>query len=169
MSKPQLRITVALAAAYVLALMLIAFWPTPVDRPASGTLTQVIGWLHQHGMPAFIGYNKIEFAANIVLFLPLGFIAAGWAKKWWHPLAAGFAASCLIELGQAFMLPQRFASVLDIVANTAGAALGVGIHIFWHERRKADPDALAATGDAAPVSSPEGGNPGNRNTGSPPL
>jgi glycopeptide antibiotics resistance protein len=135
MTKPNLRFTVFLAAVYLLALAMIAFWPTPVDRPVSGSLTSIISWLHAHGMPSFIGYNKIEFGANILLFTPLGYILAAWTRKWWHPLAAGFAASCLIELGQALLLPNRFASPLDIVANTTGAALGIVIHVILHGRR----------------------------------
>ena len=138
MTKPHLRFAAFLAVAYLATLAMIAFWPTPVDQPVSGSLDNVIGWLHAHGMPSFIGYNKIEFGANILLFLPFGYLAAAWTTKWSHALVAGFAASCLIELGQALLLPNRFASLLDIVANTMGVALGIGISFFLH-RRHADP------------------------------
>lgn len=124
MSKQPLRFTVIIAVAYLLALAMIAFWPTPVDRPVSGRLCNVIGWLHAHGMPSFIGYDNIEFGANILLFTPFGYIAAAWTGKWWHALSTGFAASCIIELGQALILPNRVASLLDILANTMGAVLG---------------------------------------------
>ncbi|GAA1871958.1 hypothetical protein GCM10009715_18530 [Paeniglutamicibacter psychrophenolicus] len=159
MTKSHLRFAALLALAYLLALAMIAFWPTPVDQPVSGSLANVIGWLHAHGMPSFIGYNKIEFGANILLFLPFGYLAAAWTKKWSHALVAGFAASCLIELGQALLLPNRFASPMDIVANTMGVALGIGIHFFLHrlhtdpqlESRPAaesgsDPDRVCETG-----------------------
>lgn len=143
MNKTQLRIALILAVPYVLALLLIAFWPTPVDRPASGTITQAIRWLHAHGMPRYIGYNKIEFAANIALFMPFGYIASIWGRKWWHPMLAGFATSFLIELGQEILLPERVSSLLDVVANAMGAALGS--LCFWlvrilHERRTARSD-----------------------------
>lgn len=140
MTKPHVRFAAGLAVAYLLALLLIAFWPTPVDRPVSGSLSSVIGWLHAHGMPRFIGYNLIEFAANIGLFMPFGYIAGAVNRKWWFPLATGFAASCLIELGQALLLPNRYSSLLDIVANTAGAGLGAGVFALvhaMHSRREA--------------------------------
>lgn len=127
MTKPHVRFAAVLAAAYVLALVMIAFWPTPVDRPVSGNLASVIDWLHVHGMPRFIGYNQIEFAANIVLFMPFGYIAGIWSRKWWHPFATAFAASFIIELGQEVFLPQRFSSLLDVVANTIGAGLGFAL------------------------------------------
>jgi len=133
MPKLHHRISLILAVAYLFALACIAFWPTPVDRPISGTLTQVIGWLHEHGMPWYIGYNKIEFAANIALFAPLGYvIASAWARKWWHVALIGGSVSFLMELGQALLLPARYASALDILANTLGAALGAGILVVVH-------------------------------------
>lgn len=142
MPKLHHRISLILAVAYLLALACIAFWPTPVDRPVSGTLTQVIGWMHAHGMPWFIGYNKIEFAANIVLFVPLGYvIASAWARKWWHIVLIGGSVSCLIELGQALLLPNRYASALDILANTLGAAIGAGILVVAHRRPEGKPTA----------------------------
>ena len=142
MTKPHFRFAVFLAAAYLVALAMVAFWPTPVDRPVSGSLGTAIGWLHEHGVPTFIGYNQVEFGANILLFLPFGYLAAVWTKKWPQALVAGFAASCLIEFGQALLLPNRFSSLLDIVANTMGVALGIGIHFFLH-RQHTDPQLEA--------------------------
>ena len=152
MTKPHLRFTVIVAVAYLLVLAMIAFWPTPVDRPVSGSLGSVIAWLHAHGMPSFIGYNKIEFSANILLFTPFGYIAAAWTGKWWHALSAGLAASCIIELGQALILPNRVASLLDILANTMGAVLGALILALvnaMHRRhqRLADSGIRPGTGD----------------------
>src|SRR5699024_5061326 len=69
------RIAVILAIVYFAALAAILFWPSPVDKPIDGALTHVIMWLHSHGLPQwFIGYRKIEFAANIALFIPFGII-----------------------------------------------------------------------------------------------
>ena len=115
-----------LAAGYLLTLTLIAFWPTPVDRGAAGSITRTLALLHAQGVPGWVNYALVEFTANIALFLPvglLGVILLG-SARWWEAVLAGLAASSLIELGQLVFLPGRFATPLDVVANTAGTALG---------------------------------------------
>ena len=115
-----------LAAAYLLTLTLIAFWPTPVDRAAHGTIVTVLARLHAHGVPDWVDYTLVEFTANIALFLPvglLGVVLLG-STRWWLAVLAGFTASSLIELGQLIFLPARYATVMDVLANTAGATLG---------------------------------------------
>lgn len=153
MRTPHIRVAAVVAALYLVALLAVAFWPTPVDRPMSGNLTSVIAWLHAHGMPGFIGYNTIEFAANIALFMPFGYLAGIWSRTWWQPAAAGLAASVLIELGQEFFLPERFASVFDIVANTLGAAAGAALCLLLRsrcQRRDHAPGSATEATGAAP-------------------
>lgn len=128
------RISLCFVGGYLVALVLIVFWPTPVDRPAAGTLHSLIVWIHSHGVPTFIGYNTIEFTANIVMFVPMGIIATGWTKRAWLGAVLGAAISCLIELGQLIFLADRFASVLDIVANTAGACIGAMTYHLAHTK-----------------------------------
>ena len=115
-----------LAAGYLVVLALIAFWPTPVDRGAAGSITSALALLHAHGVPGWVNYALVEFTANVALFLPvglLGVVLLG-SARWWMAILAGFAASSLIELGQLVFLPDRFATPLDVLANTAGTALG---------------------------------------------
>lgn len=123
-------------AAYLVALALIVFWPTPVDKPAAGSLQLVIDWLHGHGMPTFIDYAQIEFSSNILLFVPMGIIAAVWTRKAWFGLGIGFLTSCVIELGQALFLAARFPSGLDVLANALGAGIGAGIYYVAHKRNR---------------------------------
>ncbi len=111
---------------YLVALALIAFWPAPVDRDAHDSLLAVIDWLQEHGAPGWVRYDLFEFAANIVLFVPVGLfvmIRAG-VSGWWLAVLVGFAASCTIEAGQLILLPDRFATLSDVIANTVGAAVG---------------------------------------------
>ncbi|MFO7689759.1 MAG: VanZ family protein [Cryobacterium sp.] len=120
------RIAVALLLGYLLALALIAFWPTPVDRAGHDSLTRLLAWLQVQGAPAWLTYGLVEFGANIILFIPAGLLVvvlAG-ARFWWLGLVGGFLASCTIELGQLLLLPARTASARDIVANTSGALAG---------------------------------------------
>jgi len=124
---PALRgAALVLGVLYVVVLALIAFWPTPVDRDASGTITAVLSRLHAHGVPRWVNYPLVEFSANIALFVPVGLLGVLLLGRgrWWMAVLAGFAASCAIELGQFVFLPARYATVVDVIANTSGAAGG---------------------------------------------
>jgi len=120
------RAAVVLSVCYLVALALIAFWPTPVDQGAHDPLVSLLGWLQRHGAPGWLSYNFVEFSANIALFVPvglLGVILLG-ARHWWLAILAGFTASFCIELGQLLFLPARFATVNDVIANTLGTVIG---------------------------------------------
>ncbi len=134
-------------ATYLVALVLIVFWPTPVDRPAANDLNNFIAWMHRHGVPTFIGYGKIEFSANIVMFIPMGIIASVWTKRAWAGLLVGFAASVCIELGQALFLAERFASVIDVLANTLGAGIGATLYFVGHRHHQNRHVVLAGDGN----------------------
>jgi glycopeptide antibiotics resistance protein len=119
----------ALLALYLFALAFVAFWPTPVDRPIAGRLRAVLFALHRCGLPELINYSFVEFASNILLFTPIGILAA-LAFPAFHRgriVLSAFLASCCMELGQKLFLHDRFPSAMDIVANTAGAMLGVWV------------------------------------------
>jgi VanZ family protein len=107
-------------------LALIAFWPTPVDQPIDGQIADVLNLLHRHGVPQWFDYAFIEAFANILLFLPLGFVTrlAFPFKRWWQIGAFGLLVSGCVELGQLLFLHNRFASPSDIVTNTVGAVVG---------------------------------------------
>lgn len=113
-------------AAMLIPLALIAFWPTPVDRPVHGLLADTLSFLHRHGIPRWFNYQFIESAANVVLFVPVGFVSALSFphKRWWQIGALGLLVSGCIELGQFLFLHDRFASPMDTVTNTAGAVIG---------------------------------------------
>src|SRR5512133_3090442 len=65
----------------------------------------------------------VDFVLNIVLFLPMGWIArrAGWNVR--RTVLVGAIVSALIELGQVWVA-GRTSTAMHIVCNTAGAALG---------------------------------------------
>lgn len=115
----------------------ITFWPTPVDRPVSGALSVLLGSLHEAGLPQWIGYPIVEGAANVVMFVPLGALIAVIAvpSLWWSSGVLGLLASLMIEFGQMMLLPERFASPIDLATNTAGALLGGGIVAILRLRR----------------------------------
>ena len=113
-------------AALTIPLAFLAFWPAPVDKPVSGQLAVVLTFLHRHGIPRWFNYSFIEASANVVLFMPVGFVAAlaFSSKRWWQIGGFGMLVSGCIELGQLLFLHDRFASPSDIIANTSGAVIG---------------------------------------------
>jgi hypothetical protein len=116
----------ALCAVWLLAVALIVLWPTPVDRAGGGALRHGLEYLYRHGLPAFVTYGVVEFMANVLMFVPLGlfwFMLTPCRWRWWAP-AAGFALSTAIETTQLLVLPQRFATPHDVVANTLGSLFG---------------------------------------------
>lgn len=125
------RAALWVSLAYLVALALIAFWPTPVDRGAHGSISSVVFWLHAHGVPAWLDYAVIEFSANIALFVPVGLLVVVLvgARHWGLGPMIGAGISCSIELGQLLFLPGRFATINDVIANTLGALLGTAVAI----------------------------------------
>src|SRR6478735_7620944 len=97
------------------AVLLILFWPT---RPAGGDQAGLALWLtqqHARGQLRWLTFGLIEFVSNMVMFAPLG------------ALAACSGLSVFAELVQWSVLPNRTGDVRDVVANTLGAAIGIGI------------------------------------------
>lgn len=107
-------------------LALVAFWPSPVDKPVQGELAGFLLLIHTLGIPRWVNYSFIEAAANALLFVPLGAVAslAFPVKRLWQLGAFGLVVSGCMELGQQLFLHDRFASPLDLVTNTAGCVIG---------------------------------------------
>jgi hypothetical protein len=77
------------------------------------------------GLREQISPEAFAAGANVVLFVPFFAALAVLVPTWWWVLA-GAALSTAIELYQG-VLGTREQDLVDIVANTAGAALGVGL------------------------------------------
>ena len=107
-------------------LAFVAFWPSPIDQPVQGDLARLLRFLHGHGIPRWFDYKFVEAAANVLLFVPVGFVAtlAFTRKSWWQVGAFGLTVSGCMEVGQLLFLDHRFASPVDLVTNTGGAVIG---------------------------------------------
>ena len=85
---------------------------------------------------------SLDIAGNVLLFLPPGFALAMYLGDHRVERAAGaaavfgvaFAASYSVEVLQHFV-PGRFASLSDVLANTAGAGFGLFCHRLWRGDR----------------------------------
>ena len=104
---------------YGITLAAIALWPVPVDASAGGFLRRVTRVL-----PA-LTYARIEFSANILLFVPLGVLLMLILRRRYLILPIAIAVTVAIECSQGLLLDKRTPSLLDIIANTAGACLGM--------------------------------------------
>lgn len=124
------------SVACVPACLVIGFWPSPVDRSIDGSLLHVLAYLHSIGVPDVVDYRFVERTANVLLFVPLGALVAAQLSRrhWWIALGACIALSGVIELGQALLLPARYASWIDLLANSVGAAIGVSITMLLRRR-----------------------------------
>jgi glycopeptide antibiotics resistance protein len=122
--------------------------PSTLDSGFESSIDKFFSVVHRHGVPDWFGYSELEFSANVVMFIPLGFFLALLppARLWWLALLVCPALSIGIELTQATLLSGRFATVGDVVANSLGALVGglaaFGIRAAIH-RRDAKVIALA--------------------------
>ena len=122
----RVRVVSVLVSVYLVFVLLVTLWPTTVDRPIDPYLYKFLAALHRHGVPGFVNYNFVEFSANVLFFIPLGFFAALVLpyRRMGFAVLLGTAVSVGIELTQKFFLPGRVASVNDVIANTSGAVIG---------------------------------------------
>ena len=145
-----------LAVLYVLGLGCFTLWPLPSGDAGPG-ITYGIPW--QLDPLAFVGdfvregvSTLPQIAFNVVLFMPLGFIA-GRLLRWgfWRSVVVGLLASLAIEAAQGtglfgvYPYAYRTADVDDLIYNTSGAALGWGCAALL--ARVLPPGALAEEGE----------------------
>ncbi|WP_313356185.1 VanZ family protein [Microbacterium sp.] len=101
--------------------------------------SRIVGVIHQWigdalGVTSF-GAGWVEFAANVVIFAPLGFLLTLLFRHPWHGTAVAVALSVAAELGQ-FVIPARQPSLRDLLANALGAALGALLAVIIVRRRE---------------------------------
>ncbi len=117
---------------YGVALALIAFWPQHVDSGAGPFLR----WVTTH-FP-LLTYQRIEFGSNVLLFVPLGVgLTLLLPRLRYLVMPIALLTTVTIESVQALFLGGRTASVLDVIANLTGAALGqVGLLVVQEVIRR---------------------------------
>ena len=111
---------------YAIVLALIVWLPDSAASRVTGIVFRLARFVSEHaGVSLSTSYTVFEFGANIALFIPFGLlIAAAWPRTnaWWIILL-GFSASAAIELVQT-LLPSRYPTLSDVIANTLGAIIG---------------------------------------------
>lgn len=121
-------IGILLLVGYLAVAAAIVLWPQRVDGD-SLNVYRVLYQLYGRGMPRWITYDLVQFAANVVLAAPIGFFLAMIlpGRLWW---VAALACSALFAVGEAvqLFLPSRMPSLGDVAANSVGAFLGA---LLW--------------------------------------
>ncbi|NRG41637.1 VanZ family protein [Rathayibacter sp. VKM Ac-2835] len=152
MPRSLTRLTVLAAIVYALVLAAVVFWPTPVDGGRTDELRQILDRPRREGLE-LLDYTRIEAAANVLLFVPLGLLAALHlpARRAWLAVLLGMLTSTAVEAVQLLLLAQRHADLHDVLANTIGAAVGAaigallrGLLLARRRRRAAEPDGAPA-------------------------
>ena len=141
------RLPLILLAVTTLSILAVTLWPNPDSGDGRPLARVIVEWLHTAGMPTVITFEAVEFSANIVMFVPFGLFLALSLPRWMWPwtIVLGLAFTLLIEVVQSIFLPERFASVSDLIANTAGALIGGGISLLGRRRRVIPPRPSART------------------------
>ena len=114
-------------AAYLALLIVVTMSPTPIDQGYESAIDRLLAVLHRNGVPNWFGYNKLEFSANVAMFIPIGFLAALAmpSRLWWIALFLCPALSAAIEFTQGALLEARFSTLSDVAANSLGALVGI--------------------------------------------
>jgi len=116
-------------ASTLLVVLLATLWPTPLDQGYEGAVNRFMSVLYRSGVPLWFGYNKLEFTANIIMFVPIGFLVSLLLPQriWWLAIIICPAFSVGIEMTQATFLSARFATPLDVASNSIGALIGITV------------------------------------------
>ena len=116
----QIRRSAVAATALLVFVLFLTLSPQPVSE---GTDPGGCFWCGHFALADAI--------LNLLLFLPIGFLLAlrhrATPVRTWASLTALAAA---IELAQLF-LPGRFATLSDVLMNSAGSAIGIGLARLW--------------------------------------
>ncbi len=113
----------------VVVVLLATLSPTPIDQGYESAIERVLSVLHRNGVPDWFGYRWFEFSANVAMFVPLGFfLALVFPTRFlWVALPLLPAMSGTLEMVQYFVLPARFATINDVIANSLGGWVGVAV------------------------------------------
>lgn len=124
---PRRVLLVPAALAVLVAVGCITLGPSGAVADARRTVVAAVEALAAP-WPGTVQRAQVEAVANALLFVPVGALAALTlrGRSPVLPVVLGAGASVLVELAQT-ALPGRVPDPVDVVANTAGTALGVAL------------------------------------------
>ncbi|MGH3359226.1 MAG: VanZ family protein [Nocardioidaceae bacterium] len=115
-----------LTGGYLVFVGWLTLTPEPIDPDQQLFLERVLDALHRRGYVESIDYTRLEFLANIALFVPIGvfLLLLFGAGGWWLAGIGSFAMTVVIETAQT-QIPGRVSDERDLFANTVGALIGI--------------------------------------------
>ena len=117
-----------LSGGYLAFVAWLTLTPQPIDADRQQLIVRVLDAVHRRGYLESVDYDRLEFLANIALFVPVGvflLILFG-ARFWWLAGVGSFALTFAIESAQT-QIPGRVSDERDLVANTLGGLIGVAV------------------------------------------
>ncbi|GAA1788922.1 VanZ family protein [Agromyces lapidis] len=128
-------VALVLYAVALAAFLLVPGAPSTALDASLGVVREGLGW-------SSVPRGAIEVAANVAVFIPLGFLIAAVTGRRSIGILLPAALSLLAEAVQ-LMLPDRTASLRDVAANVTGAVLGALLAwaVVPHRRRPTRPPA----------------------------
>jgi VanZ family protein len=135
----------------VLLIVYVSLYPFHFNRQLS--LDGPV-WTLLHSWPDRFGRGDLrDGASNVLLYLPLGYVAVlVFRRRWWAALLLGATLSTSIELAQAYD-QGRFSSLFDVLCNTLGTAAGVvaglalpAVNLSWTRLRQWRSGVVALAG-----------------------
>lgn len=115
------------AVLYLCAVGALTLGASAYGAGAQGVIWSILDTFAEHPSTAWINYSLFESAANVGMFIPVGLflVLLVGRGRWWLALISGVAISVAIELWQGIALPSRVSDPNDVIANGAGALIGV--------------------------------------------
>jgi glycopeptide antibiotics resistance protein len=115
-----------LTLGYLGAVAWVTLGPQPLDAGGSHILYRALRFFGNHQLTSWITYDRVEFIANIAMFVPIGllFVLVLGRRRWWLAMLIGVALTVTIEVSQ-LGIPGRVSDPRDVLANSLGAMLGV--------------------------------------------
>lgn len=140
--------------AYLGLVALVTLTPREEAPTQSDVVVQVLERLQRIDGLSWMTYDRVEFLANIAMFVPVGLfllLMVG-SRLWWVAGLAGFALTSAIETAQ-LSIPGRISDERDIVANTAGALIGIllGLVVTYPASRRRAAARRARTRERVPA------------------
>lgn len=136
-------VILVLYAAMTIAILVAPVSPESIVRRTVDFFDDVLGW-------SFIRTGHVDAAYNVLLFIPLGFLMTLLFRRRWVGVLIALVLSLSVELVQT-LLPQRTASLRDVLTNSVGAAIGaiVALVITRHRMSHAASDVAGRDAEQA--------------------
>lgn len=115
------------ACAYAVFVGTVTLTSKPYGDDVAGVIDGVLDTFSRSTWTSWVTFDRVEFVANIGMFVPLGLSATvAMGRHWWWAVTCVLMAYSIgIETWQLVVFPAtRVASLADVGANSLGALVG---------------------------------------------